>query len=91
MSSKRHLTEAGKRLIRDLKKLKIDPPAGIIAAPAEDNIMVWLCLDLIAYRFTSIELGRCHYWVCAVDFFFLFTLYPLLSIDPPELLGKVVC
>ena len=41
MSSKRHLTEAGKRLIRDLKKLKIDPPAGIIAAPAEDNIMNW--------------------------------------------------
>lgn len=39
--SKIALSESGKRLLRDLKKLKTDPPAGIAAAPVDNNIYVW--------------------------------------------------
>ena len=44
--SKIQLSESGRRLLRDLKNLKRDPPAGIGAAPVDNNIyvpMVWLC------------------------------------------------
>lgn len=34
------LNESGKRLLRDLKNLKKDPPNGIAAAPIENNIYV---------------------------------------------------
>jgi ubiquitin-conjugating enzyme E2 A len=34
-------TEARRRLIRDLKKLKTDPPHGVSAAPSADNIFSW--------------------------------------------------
>lgn len=56
--SKIHLNESGKRLLRDLKKLKTDPPSGIAAAPVNNNIYVY-------YRFVSlfIDMGRCNYWV----------------------------
>ncbi|OAO17207.1 ubiquitin-conjugating enzyme E2 [Blastocystis sp. ATCC 50177/Nand II] len=35
------LNESGKRLLRDLKNLKKDPPNGIAAAPIENNIYKW--------------------------------------------------
>lgn len=38
--SKIHLDESGKRLLRDLKKLKTDPPSGIAAAPVNNDIYV---------------------------------------------------
>ena len=34
-------TPSRRRLMRDFKKLQEDPPAGVNAAPTEDNIMVW--------------------------------------------------
>lgn len=34
------LNESGKRLLRDLKNLKKDPPAGIAAAPIDNDIYV---------------------------------------------------
>ncbi|KAF4747913.1 Ubiquitin-conjugating enzyme E2 2 [Perkinsus olseni] len=34
-------TAARRRLIRDLKKLQQDPPSGVSAAPATDDIMKW--------------------------------------------------
>ncbi|CAE7415738.1 ubc-1 [Symbiodinium natans] len=34
-------TVARRRLIRDLKKLQSDPPQGISASPAQDDIMSW--------------------------------------------------
>jgi ubiquitin-conjugating enzyme E2 A len=34
-------TTARRRLIRDLKKMQADPPAGISAAPTGDDIMKW--------------------------------------------------
>lgn len=34
-------TPARKRLIRDFKKLKNDPPSGITGAPCDNNIMRW--------------------------------------------------
>lgn len=40
--SKIHLDESGKRLLRDLKKLKTDPPSGIAAAPVNNDIYVRL-------------------------------------------------
>lgn len=32
---------AQRRLIRDLKRLQDDPPAGVCGAPIDDNIMYW--------------------------------------------------
>lgn len=56
--SKIHLNESGKRLLRDLKKLKTDPPSGIAAAPVNNNIYVdYGCINLF------IDMGRCYYWV----------------------------
>lgn len=37
---KPQLNESGKRLLRDLKTLKYDPPTGIAAAPIDNNIYV---------------------------------------------------
>ncbi|KAA6356343.1 MAG: putative Ubiquitin-conjugating enzyme E2 2 [Streblomastix strix] len=34
-------TPSARRLVRDLKRLQNDPPAGIAAAPLETNIMSW--------------------------------------------------
>ncbi|CAG0915401.1 unnamed protein product [Notodromas monacha] len=34
-------TPARRRLMRDFKKLQEDPPAGISAAPTDNNIMIW--------------------------------------------------
>ena len=34
------LNESGKRLLRDLKNLHKDPPAGIAASPIDNNIYV---------------------------------------------------
>lgn len=34
-------TPSRRRLMRDFKKLQEDPPAGVIGAPTEDNILVW--------------------------------------------------
>ncbi|CAE7763138.1 UBC2 [Symbiodinium necroappetens] len=34
-------TVARRRLIRDLKKLQSDPPQGVSASPAQDDIMSW--------------------------------------------------
>ena len=34
------LNESGKRLLRDLKNLKKDPPAGIAASPIDNDIYV---------------------------------------------------
>jgi ubiquitin-conjugating enzyme E2 A len=34
-------TPCKRRLLRDFKKMKNDPPQGISAAPLNDNIMVW--------------------------------------------------
>jgi len=34
-------TPSRRRLMRDFKKLQEDPPAGVSAAPTEDNIMMW--------------------------------------------------
>lgn len=36
------LSESGKRLLRDLKELKIHPPSGIAAAPINKDIYVFL-------------------------------------------------
>ncbi|KAK8798060.1 hypothetical protein WA171_005587 [Blastocystis sp. BT1] len=35
------LNESGKRLLRDLKNLHKDPPAGIAASPIDNNIYKW--------------------------------------------------
>lgn len=34
-------TNARRRLVRDLKKMRDDPPSGVNAAPFEDNMMLW--------------------------------------------------
>ncbi|KAK3862455.1 ubiquitin-conjugating enzyme E2 A isoform X1 [Homarus americanus] len=34
-------TPARRRLMRDFKRLQQDPPAGVSAAPTENNIMIW--------------------------------------------------
>ena len=34
-------TQARRRLMRDFKSLQQDPPAGVSAAPTENNIMIW--------------------------------------------------
>ncbi|CAI8599737.1 unnamed protein product [Vicia faba] len=34
-------TPARKRLMRDFKRLQLDPPAGISGAPQDNNIMLW--------------------------------------------------
>ena len=34
-------TSARRRLLRDFKKLKNDPPAGVSGLPLDNNIMVW--------------------------------------------------
>jgi ubiquitin-conjugating enzyme E2 A len=34
-------TPARKRLMRDMKRLKHDPPVGVAATPSESNILVW--------------------------------------------------
>ncbi|MFH4974480.1 hypothetical protein AB6A40_001189 [Gnathostoma spinigerum] len=34
-------TPSRRRLMRDFKRLKEDPPAGVSGAPTENNIMVW--------------------------------------------------
>ena len=34
-------TNARRRLVRDLKKMQTDPPQGISASPANDDIMKW--------------------------------------------------
>ncbi|KAL6587514.1 Ubiquitin-conjugating enzyme E2 2 [Orobanche minor] len=34
-------TPSRKRLMRDFKKLQVDPPAGISGAPYDNNIMLW--------------------------------------------------
>lgn len=34
-------TPAKKRLMKDLKRLQQDPPAGISGAPQDNNIMLW--------------------------------------------------
>ena len=34
-------TTARRRLIRDFRRLKNDPPSGISGAPLTDNIMLW--------------------------------------------------
>ncbi|KAI9031259.1 ubiquitin-conjugating enzyme/RWD-like protein [Hyaloraphidium curvatum] len=34
-------TPAKRRLMRDLKKLQTDPPAGISGAPLADNVLLW--------------------------------------------------
>jgi len=39
-------TPARRRLMRDFKKIRDDPPSGVSAAPTEDNIMVWNALIL---------------------------------------------
>ncbi|KAK8793522.1 hypothetical protein WA158_004881 [Blastocystis sp. Blastoise] len=41
MPTRPTLSEAGKRLLRDLKKLKVEPPTGICAAPTGTDIMEW--------------------------------------------------
>ena len=38
--SKISLNESGRRLLRDLKNLKRDPPAGVAAAPIDNDIYV---------------------------------------------------
>lgn len=35
------MSTARKRLIKDFKKLRKDPPDGISAAPSEENLMEW--------------------------------------------------
>ena len=34
-------TNARKRLMRDFKRIQQDPPAGVQAAPLDNNVMVW--------------------------------------------------
>ncbi|KAG2319887.1 hypothetical protein Bca52824_013100 [Brassica carinata] len=38
---RRMSTPARKRLMRDFKRLQQDPPAGVIGAPRDNNIMLW--------------------------------------------------
>eukprot|EP01006_Ploeotia_vitrea_P049862 TRINITY_DN67388_c11_g1_i1.p1 TRINITY_DN67388_c11_g1~~TRINITY_DN67388_c11_g1_i1.p1 ORF type:complete len:172 (-),score=16.65 TRINITY_DN67388_c11_g1_i1:802-1317(-) len=34
-------TTARRRLIRDFKKIKTDPPPGVLGAPSDDDVMTW--------------------------------------------------
>jgi ubiquitin-conjugating enzyme E2 A len=38
------MCDATQRLMKDLRKIKADPPPGIAAAPSEGNIFLWECL-----------------------------------------------
>ncbi len=52
------LNESGKRLLRDLKNLHKDPPAGIAASPIDNNIYVVFIVVLL-----FVEMGRSYYRV----------------------------
>ncbi|KAF8408066.1 hypothetical protein HHK36_007207 [Tetracentron sinense] len=45
-------TPARKRLMRDFKRLQLDPPAGISGAPQDNNIMLW---DAVIFGFWIIR------------------------------------
>ncbi|CBK23125.2 uncharacterized protein [Blastocystis hominis] len=45
--SKISLNESGRRLLRDLKNLKRDPPAGVAAAPIDNDIYVFFKVAVI--------------------------------------------
>jgi hypothetical protein len=65
--SKLQLNESGKRLLRDLKTLKKDPPTGIGAAPIDSNLYVFVILEP-----NFIEMGRRYH---RVGFLFYFCSY----------------
>ena len=46
------LNESGKRLLRDLKNLHKDPPAGIAASPIDNNIYVVFIVVLLGMMLT---------------------------------------
>jgi len=37
-------TPCKRRLLRDFKKMKNDPPSGVSGAPFDDDIMKWNCI-----------------------------------------------
>ena len=41
--SKPTLSASGKRLLKDLKTLRVNPPVGIAAAPVNNDIYVYTC------------------------------------------------
>ena len=56
------LSDSGKRLLRDLRNLHKDPPAGIMASPIDNDIYVQ---DWAFYWFVEVE--RNHHRVIEVS------------------------
>ena len=52
------LSDSGKRLLRDLRNLHKDPPAGIMASPIDNDIYVWNSMI-----YSCVEVEGNHYWV----------------------------
>lgn len=42
--TKKMSTPCKRRLLRDFKKMKNDPPSGVSGAPFDDDIMKWNCI-----------------------------------------------
>ena len=56
-------TPARKRLMRDFKRLQLDPPAGISGAPQDNNIMLW---NAVIFGYVSIPNNFLSLRVCSL-------------------------